>query len=468
MRSLSRLLVFAAVAVVTAIAPGCTKPNPAVCCLDSADCAEVGISEVRTCADGLACVEHQCVVPSCSTAGCAASAPVCNITTDTCDGCTDSAECARFPDTPVCEPTSGGCVQCVADAECPATQPICDANACRACQADSECPSGACGEDGACVPEDAIVYLDAGGTDTGTCPRTAPCRTIEFAVSRTSATRSHIVMSPGGYTEEGIYIMPQDTAAARLYVHGGGAILSTDGSGDSDLITSFVPLAIRDLRLVTEIGRNALTLQAATSLKNVEVSGANVGVSASASLQAQDLLVEDSFMGIGIGSTGVLDLDRAVLRRNTQGLVAEDGATLEISNLLAHSMFGLALDVHGAAGTISFSTIADSGMDSGTGPRAVFCSNQLTVRSSIIWAPGLTPRVSMQGCNVLNSIAGPTPVPGALNSDPQFVDSANKDYHLAPTSPARDMVDTGPATDFEGDPRPQGARFDIGADEAAR
>jgi len=28
------------------------------------------------------------------------------------------------------------------------------------------------------------------------------------------------------------------------------------------------------------------------------------------------------------------------------------------------------------------------------------------------------------------------------------------------------MVDTGPATDFEGDPRPRGPRFDIGADEA--
>jgi hypothetical protein len=53
-----------------------------------------------------------------------------------------------------------------------------------------------------------------------------------------------------------------------------------------------------------------------------------------------------------------------------------------------------------------------------------------------------------------------------MNVDPKFVDAPNRDYHIAPTSPARDAVDTGPSTDFEGDPRPRGAKFDIGADEA--
>jgi hypothetical protein len=65
-----------------------------------------------------------------------------------------------------------------------------------------------------------------------------------------------------------------------------------------------------------------------------------------------------------------------------------------------------------------------------------------------------------------NVITGPTVVAGASNTDPMFVNLAQNDYHLAAGSPARDAVDTGPATDFEGDARPQGARFDIGADEA--
>jgi uncharacterized repeat protein (TIGR01451 family) len=54
-----------------------------------------------------------------------------------------------------------------------------------------------------------------------------------------------------------------------------------------------------------------------------------------------------------------------------------------------------------------------------------------------------------------------------ISADPMWVDPANGDYHLAADSPC---IDTGdlygyPPTDFEGDPRPQGAAPDIGIDE---
>ena len=52
--------------------------------------------------------------------------------------------------------------------------------------------------------------------------------------------------------------------------------------------------------------------------------------------------------------------------------------------------------------------------------------------------------------------------------DPQFEDRAGGDYHLALTSPMVDQADSSvaPSRDFEGDPRPHGGGFDIGADEA--
>jgi hypothetical protein len=50
--------------------------------------------------------------------------------------------------------------------------------------------------------------------------------------------------------------------------------------------------------------------------------------------------------------------------------------------------------------------------------------------------------------------------------DPQFVNPSANDYHLQPTSPAVDGADTGPDHDFEGDLRPRGVKFDLGADEA--
>jgi hypothetical protein len=55
-----------------------------------------------------------------------------------------------------------------------------------------------------------------------------------------------------------------------------------------------------------------------------------------------------------------------------------------------------------------------------------------------------------------------------IDFDPEFVDRANGDYHLTYTSPAIDAgdVDTGVTVDMDGDLRPMGAGYDIGADEA--
>lgn len=65
----------------------------------------------------------------------------------------------------------------------------------------------------------------------------------------------------------------------------------------------------------------------------------------------------------------------------------------------------------------------------------------------------------------MRMLVGPIAVPGAATGDPMFVDRALGNYHLTAGSPAIDMVDAGPSFDFEGDARPQGIRFDIGADE---
>ncbi len=58
--------------------------------------------------------------------------------------------------------------------------------------------------------------------------------------------------------------------------------------------------------------------------------------------------------------------------------------------------------------------------------------------------------------------------PNPTHADPLFVDRAGGDYHLTAASPMIDAASsTSPAEDFDGDPRPMGAGFDIGADEYA-
>jgi hypothetical protein len=445
----------------------CTKRNPAVCCLDEADCKAAELDGIRECAAGLACVEHECVVPSCSMMGCQAATPVCNIKTDVCEGCTDTSHCSQFNDTNVCDIESGACVECADANDCAGTKPICDANRCRACKLDSDCPTGACGDDGACAMENTIVYVHPAGDDSGNCIRSSPCRTLTFAVSRTTAVRNHIVLAPGGYTDR-VLVEPHHTPAARLYFHGADAVISLPVQAvETYVLTLYVPATIRGLEFRSSDGSGSLNLFASSNvLERVKVRGGYYGIETGPGAAVlRDVLIEDSGLALRSSPGGHLDVDGLIIGRGGTGIIAS-GSTIDIKNALIYRTANHAADVTGANGVLSFVTIAYAGAGDGTGPRAVRCSPGVTVRSSILWAPGTGGRAPIDDCTLVSTIAGPVSVAGGMNLDPGFVDANNDDFHLKQSSPARDLVDIGPATDFEGDPRPRGARYDIGADEA--
>ncbi len=96
-----------------------------------------------------------------------------------------------------------------------------------------------------------------------------------------------------------------------------------------------------------------------------------------------------------------------------------------------------------------------------------------TITNSIFWnnSAAIDPEIHDAFGGVSNvtysNIQGGYPGEGNIDADPLFVDPDNEDFHLSLDSPC---IDTGtsidaPDDDIDGDLRPQGAGYDIGADE---
>ncbi len=444
----------------------CTKANPSVCCVDPTDCSSIGATEdVRACPTGLACIDHECVVAECSTQGCTAQAPVCNVATNVCEGCMGNPDCLNNRDHPICELDTGSCVQCLTSFDCGITKPVCDGRTCRACERDSECTSGACGDDGLCIATASIVYVSAVGVDSGDCTEAAPCATVGYAISRTSVSRRDIVTRNGTYLEPSvrIEISSSTTPADRVAIHGNGSTLKTT-SGEP-FINVRLPASIRDLTIETTV--TALIVERALKLERVHIKS-GVGALVAAPLEARVLTI-DGTTGLSLAAGGILTMDRVIIRATETGIEApsQAGTSAQITNLLVSGASGRGLQLPYTTGKISFATIVDNGSLVNSGPKSVLCSPDMTIHASIVWdlySTSSAPPIAGD-CVLTNTIAGTAAVAGATRVDPLFKDRANGDYHLSSNSPARDMIDSGPATDYEGQPRPQGARFDIGADE---
>lgn len=452
-------------AVALAATGACTKANPNACCVNADDCKQVGLSSVKNCDQGLTCVDNQCIAQTCSTTSCMADKPVCNVVTNVCDPCTDSSQCASYPGATVCDKNTGGCVGCVMASDCSVDKPVCDNGSCRACTTDSDCTSGACADDGTCVSAAAIVYLDPAGQDVGACTASAPCRSLTYGFTQAGAARPHIVMGPGAYVEAAY--SGRTTADPMVFIHGGGATLSAPTNTDLSTLTT-ARTTILDLSVVSASGE-AIDLSAG-ALAHVHVTGYTRGLSVTGAVTLEDVVVTETGGGYGIltSSATTLTMDRVVISGGLNGIeVSNFGTTVNVTNTLIYGTSDLAVDLTKAdGGSLAFVTVADSGAATGTGPRAVACNSNITVRESIVWSPGPSARIPLSGCNVANSIVGPDPIAGVPNSNPVFVNSAMHDYHLASGSPAIDKAMTGPAFDFEGDARPQGSSYDLGADEA--
>ena len=190
--------------------------------------------------------------------------------------------------------------------------------------------------------------------------------------------------------------------------------------------------------------------------------------------------------GGGLWHHGSLTMMDTVVRHNVAGSIGggitsccpEGGGPLTMTNCLvannegtygggiAPFWFGVLTNV-----TVTNNTCAEAGCVGGVDAARNDLNQMHWFRNSILWGnqnsdlgcePGFC-RADASDIGVGGAYSGM----GNLSTDPQFVDAAGEDYHLAAWSP---VIDAGtpygaPDHDYDGDPRPLGYGFDMGYDE---
>jgi hypothetical protein len=219
-----------------------------------------------------------------------------------------------------------------------------------------------------------------------------------------------------------------------------------------------------------------------------------------------------STVGAFMGGGGIwsrqstLNLDKVIISSNTTGgaggglsLVDSSIVTMTNSNIVDNtaggSGGGLFLGNYNSSNeltmnncTVSNNKLTDTTNGKGGGMNNFRPSN-VSINNSIFWgnkAAGIfsahevyagemgestfsfTNSVIMNNQNNITTTGGSIEFDSScIEADPLFVDSDNSDYHLKPISPVIDQgtATDAPADDIDGDARPQGAGYDMGADE---
>jgi hypothetical protein len=366
-------------------------------------------------------------------------------------------------------------VPCTTDAGCPVEAPVCDlaTQTCRGCTADRECGVDVCIEHlGTCVSASNVLYVAPTGTDAGTCSRAQPCLTLDHALSRVASSQRTIAMAEGTYT--GSVAIKSSLGASSLTISGPdrdparvvltGTVLVENSTND---------VAIEGVSIQVSGGR-AVDNRGMLTLSRVAISGANTGLSSTSpdTLRVWDSAINDNLaVGIDVSQT-TLELARTVVAGNGGGgiMVNNAAATIEncmiVNNGAAFAPFGGVRyqNLNGKPQVFRFNTVANN--TSSLGATGVTCATDVTLESSIFTGAGNASLLS-PACTATYSLFSTPPPAGAGNvmGDPAFV--GPEDFHIGPTSAARDAADPAAtlARDIDGDVRPQGLSRDIGADE---
>lgn len=397
----------------------CTKPNPAVCCIDEADCAALDLPPSSRCDDGEACVDHQCELTGCeadrqctaeatpycddracvpcrvdeggASLGCTPAQAVCDADDNACGPCATSDDCAAYADTPECG-ADGACVQCLSSAQCANPTPVCDATGtCTTCTSGDQCDSGVCDlETGSCAAPAQVVTVDVDGSGV-LCTPDAPCALLATALALLDETRPylHLRPTPAETPFEGPLELIADAGPAlpRVQMYGAGATITNNvsiGAGDdyetSVLRVDGAEVVVWGLRLATASantvvgGAHALRVGAGahvtvhegtitfTGTPGALLRANGVGVYDAGSRLTLDRTTVDGFADLlDVTASGFAAVDRSTLRSGGRGIVLTDLGQATITASVIALTTEPAITTDGGRFTLTGSTLVNTG-----------------------------------------------------------------------------------------------------------
>jgi hypothetical protein len=333
----------------------------------------------------------------------------------------------------------------------------------------------------------AVVYAYPTGLDTATCTKADPC-SIAHAFAVASGDRHTIKLEPGSYTAS---IAPTNGV---FIVDGRGATLTAPTNAPAFVVAVNVNLTLFGLSIVepnTGVNANAIECVSGSAMAILALDHVTIDTEGSAIFNCGFSMTQSVVRGgnpaaapfiFGLTST----IDRSLFDGGN-GLVFDGATTVaHITNSVVANQTGTTGAFSGAeflggeigSLNVSFSTVINSKVICGStgspvcagGTSAGTCLDNSVVFNGATGAPADT--FTGAACTANHTLVFPqaTTLAGANNKpgvNPMLKDPGNGDYHLKAGSPAIDAADpiVFGTPDFDGTPRPQGPRSDMGAFE---
>lgn len=364
----------------------------------------------------------------------------------------------------VCDTMAGVCVECLEDMDC--SDPMraqCNPQTytCQGCSAHADCASEACLPNGTCGDDSTVAYVDPAGTATTGCTLLDPCGLVDDALA---ANRMFVKLTGalvGPVVVDGLsrtFLADPDTTLTRS---NGGVLFDIKGGST---------VAIYDLTLIANDEAGIKVTSSTARLFRVMVTNANKNDTAAVTAAASTLTMSRCLIHNNLG--GGIEADANTTYNITNNFIVRNGK--DDSNL-----GGVTLDATTAGERrFEFNTVVDNRAKAATQGVAggVACAasdlaipNNLIVRnygggSTTLAGANELPTLSTLRCNTSASRVGPDVAP-YMFVDPDAATGAGN-YHILPGSQA---IEQGMISnidfDVDGELRPQGTGFDVGADE---